>query len=60
MKDDILKTVTDLVSNFLCYDRQEDEDLPEGAIEEAIEKGSITIDDIVAKFREDLEKELKS
>ena len=55
MRDTILLTVSDLVSNFLHYDREEDEDLPRDDIEKAIAKGEITIAEIVAEF----EKELK-
>jgi hypothetical protein len=47
----ILDTVTDLVSNFLFYDRKDDEDLPRGSIEEAIEKGEISAAEIVERFR---------
>lgn len=50
-KERILGTVDDLVSDFLYYDRKEDEDLPNGAIDTAIEKGEVTIDEIVDKFR---------
>ena len=54
MKQLILDTVSDLVSNFMYYDRKEDEDLPKGAIENAIESGTITVDEIVAQFKADL------
>ncbi len=50
MKETVLITVDDLVSDFLYYGRKEDEDLPRGAIEDAIEDGSITIEEIVARF----------
>ncbi len=56
--DLILLTLQDLVSNFLYYDRKEDEELPRGEIEDAIEAGEISLDEIVAKFREELEKYL--
>ncbi len=52
VKEDILLTVDDLVSNFLYYDRKEDEQLKVGDIDSAIERGDITIDEIVNKFRE--------
>lgn len=52
----ILATVEDLVSSFLYYDRKEDEDLPRGAIEEAIEAGEITAEEIVATFKKEFEK----
>jgi uncharacterized protein YtpQ (UPF0354 family) len=53
MKDKILDKVEDLVSDFL-YDRKEDEDLPELAIEEAVKDGTITIEEIVAHFKKHL------
>ncbi len=49
-KETILLTVEDLVGAFLYYDRKEDEDLPRGAIEEAITNGEVTVDEIVNKF----------
>lgn len=45
--------------NFLYYDRKSDEDLPMGVIEETIKNGLITVDEIVAKFKAELEKELE-
>lgn len=51
----ILLTIEDLVSDFLYYARKEDEGLPRGAIEEAIQAKEITIDEIVAEFRKHLE-----
>lgn len=51
----ILATASDLVSNFMYYDRKEDEDLPRGAIEAAISSGEITVDDIVSVFRAGIE-----
>ncbi len=55
-RETILDTVDDLVSDFLYYDRKEDEDLPRGEIEAAIEAGEVTIDDLVARFRDGLER----
>jgi len=55
LKTMILITASDLVSCFLYYDRQEDAELPRGAIEDAVERGVITVDEIVAVFREELE-----
>lgn len=55
MKITILHTVKDLVSNFLYYDRKEDEDLPRGAIEEAIKDGVITPAEICVAFQKALE-----
>ncbi len=58
-RDRIYATVDDLVSNFLYYDRKEDEDLPRGAIEEAVKNGEISVDDIVGRFRARLRETLK-
>lgn len=52
----IMDTLSDLVGQFLYYDRKEDDALPVGAIEEAIRAGELTCDDIVDKFREHLAK----
>jgi len=46
----ILDTVSDLVGKLMYYDRKEDEDLPRGAIEEAIKEGEITVQEIVDYF----------
>ena len=51
-------TVDDLVSNLLYYDRKEDEELPRGEIEAAIEAGEITVDEIGALFLTALRKGL--
>ncbi len=55
-KDVILGVVSDLVSDFMYYDRKEDEDLPRGAIEKALATGALTVDEIVEKFRSEIEK----
>jgi hypothetical protein len=54
INDLILMKIDDLVGNFLYYDRKEDEELPRGAIEEAVGEDSITIEAMVAKFEESL------
>lgn len=51
----ILETISDTVSRFLYYDRKEDDELPRGAIEEAIESGEISVDEIVDAFRRGIE-----
>lgn len=58
-KENILLTIDDLVSNFLYYDRKEDESLPRGAIEEAVKSGEISEEEIVSKFSVELSKGLK-
>lgn len=54
IKQTIHDTVKDLVSHLLCYDRKEDEELPVGAIEEAIASGVITKAEIMYMFRNEL------
>ena len=46
----ILSTTTDLVSMFLYYDRKDDEELPRGEIEAAIEADEITAEEIAEAF----------
>lgn len=55
-KDVILGVVGDLVADFMYYDRKEDECLPRGAIEKAIEVGAITEDEIIEKFASEIRK----
>ena len=52
MIENINSAIEDLVSDFLYYNRKEDEDLKLGDIEKAIEEGEITIEQIVSKFKE--------
>lgn len=47
----ILYTVQDLVSDFVYYDREEDETLKVGEIEKAVKAGEITCDEIANEFR---------
>jgi hypothetical protein len=58
MKDIILGTAEDLVTQFLHNDRDDDEELPVGAIEESITSGEVTIEDIVKTFEDALRKGL--
>ena len=55
----IMATISDAVSCFLYYDRKEDSQLPRGAIEEAVERGEISVDEIVEAFRSELVAGLK-
>lgn len=57
-KEQIIASVKDLVTSLVYYDRKEDEDLPVGAIELAIDEGEITIDEMVEVFRSELKSEL--
>lgn len=54
VRQTILATVKDLATDFLYYDRKEDESLPVGAIERAVSDGVITVDEIVSEFRKEL------
>lgn len=54
-KEIILGTVGNLVTDFMYYDRKEDDELPSGAIEKAIAAGVITTTEIAEKFRSELE-----
>jgi len=51
----ILGMVTVAVADLMYYYRKEDDELPRGAIETAIKDGVITVDDMVSKFRAELE-----
>lgn len=53
-RDRIFSTTTELVAQFLYYDRNDDDDMPRGEIEDAISAGEISIDEIVDHFRETL------
>lgn len=57
-KENILCTVSDMVVCFMYYDRKEDETLPRGTIETAVKDGIISVDEIVAAFRQELQKAL--
>ena len=54
MKQTIINNIDDIIAKFLYYDRKEDEDLPVGAIEEAIKSGDITYGEIVDRFKQQL------
>ena len=47
----IEKTIEDLVSDFLYYDRKEDEELPRGCIEKAIQAGELSATEIIQLFQ---------
>ena len=58
MKEEILNTVSDLVGEFLYYGRKEDEDLPIGAIQKAINNGDISVEEIESMFSRELRQSL--
>lgn len=51
-------TIADLVIALLDEDRGDDEELPRGAIEEALEAGELDVEHMVAAFRRKLIEEL--
>jgi dTDP-4-amino-4,6-dideoxygalactose transaminase len=55
MKKLILNTIKDLCSNFLYYDRKEDEELSIEDLNNAVKSGVITVDEMVDEFRKNLE-----
>lgn len=59
-KMDMLEpTISDMVADFLYYDRKEDEDLPRGEIERAIANNEISVDEIVDCFEKHLREGLE-
>ena len=60
MKELIFNTIEDLVTDFLYYDRREDEELSVGYIELAIEENEITIDEIIKCFSDNLKEQLNN
>lgn len=59
IKELILIHVSDLVKNFIYYNRKEDEELPVGEIEKAIQEGTITIEEITDAFTKSLKEEIE-
>ena len=46
LKQTIINTIGDLCSNFLYYDRKEDEYLSSDQLEQAVKDGVITVDEM--------------
>ncbi len=56
MVREIIKlTISDMVKDFLYYDRKEDGDLEVGVIEKAIQDGVISKTEIIEHFKECLD-----
>lgn len=55
LREHIIGTIGDMVSDLLYYNRKEDEDLPVGAIEQAVKDGVITVEELVECFKEEIE-----
>lgn len=52
--DLILGTVTALVDRLLIVDRENDDELPPGAIEQALIHGEVTVEWMAARFKQEL------
>ena len=59
MKEKILNTIKDLCSDFLYYDRKEDDELSEHDLIQAVEDGTVTIEEMVAEFENELRNTLQ-
>lgn len=57
-RDLVFDTIDDLVSNFLYYDRKEDEELNVEEINLIFQSGAVTIEEAVDYFRQALTKGL--
>lgn len=57
-KNKIFNVIADLVSSFLYYDRKGDEELGHDDIQNAVQDGVITAEDIVERFAAELEHNL--
>jgi len=53
-RQNILDTVSDAATDFMYYDRKEDEELPGGAIEQAVKDGIITYEEIADLFLKEI------
>lgn len=51
MKKIIEDTISDMVMDLLYYDRKEDDELPLGVIDNLVNDGLLTADEIVEMFR---------
>jgi hypothetical protein len=49
----------DLMSNFLYYNRKEDDEFPVGSVERAIISRKISIDEILGVFKKEIEESVK-
>ena len=48
--------ISDGISDLMYYRRKEDDELPRGAIEEAVKAGEITVDEMIETFATELRK----
>ena len=53
-REHIIDCICDVVKDLVYYDRKEDESLPCDSIEDAIDAGEITVEEMVEEFRRNL------
>jgi len=58
MRKTALLVLSDLALNFVAYNRDEDEDLPSGSIEELVENNVLTVEEMTEQFGKALKKHL--
>ena len=56
VRQEILNTLEDLVGSFMYSDRRDDEDLPVGAVQRAVEQGAISVEEMIEVFARQLRK----
>lgn len=54
LRTHILGVLEDTITDFVYYDREEDDELDVEELQEAFDSGIVTIDDAVATFRKAL------
>lgn len=59
-RDLILATISDLVIDFCVYNREDDEELTNDDLLQAIDKGEITISEMAKAFKKGLKEHLGS
>ena len=53
-RERISNILTDSITDLLYHDRKEDEDLPRGAIGEAVRAGEITVEEMITIWSDEL------
>ena len=53
-KEIIMRTIDDMILDFLVYDRKNDEYLPRDVIEYMVKNGDLDIDEMVDRFKDSL------
>lgn len=55
----VMDVISDMVSDFLYYNRKEDDILERGMIEDMVKRGDLTIEQMVSEFEKLLRKAIK-